>query len=83
MQHQHLYVKGYLYLPIPYHLQMDPQLDEMIEDGHKVWKREELMLDINTAMYRVVGQNAEVVELLQQSTLAHVLVLQLVAPISE
>ena len=58
---------------------MSPQLDEMIEDGHKVWKREELRPDINTVIYRVVGQKAEVVELLLQSTLAHVLILELVA----
>ena len=55
----------------------------MIEDGHKVWKREELRPDINTVMYHVVGPKTEVVELLQQSALAHVLVLELVALISK
>jgi len=39
--------------------------------------------DINTAMYCVVGDKIKVVELFQQSVVAHVLVLQLVDLISE
>ena len=43
----------------------------MIGSGHKLWKREELRLDINTVIYCVVGQKAEVVEVLLMLLLFH------------
>lgn len=58
-------------------------MGEIIANGYKIWKREGLGAGIHIAMYRVVGEKPEVVELLQQSILVHVQVLEQLALILE
>lgn len=64
-------------------MQIGPKLGKIIADDYKVWKKEGLGAGVHIAMYRVVGEKSEVVELLQQSALVYVQVLERLALILE